>query len=379
MVSRRSVLGLGGAVMLAGCGAKGRSLVAPEPKIADGFRLETITDVTRVAQLTGPDGMNDTSKVLLAGCDLGSTFNDGDKTWFLFGDNFGIRKPDDVGGVGEVWKSNCTCWTTDDDPTDGLTIDGWILDEYDQVKEIIPGDHKPNEILDAEVTKIPTQGWALDGTLFAAFMSVTHWGEAGAWDAGYAGLAVSTDEGQNWEILPDTKWPGDSGFVQLAHYFVKDGGKHWLYLWGIPSGRLGPIRLMRVPATAEDAKNLDSYEYFAGVDGDKPKWSKSLSDAEVILDGKLSEFSVLYSEYLERWLLATMWEGDAVLFEGLSPWGPWSQYHTITTQSETPGLYAPYMNPRYVSEDGKRVYFTFSIWGPYQVFWYSFDLVKRDT
>ncbi|WP_197510870.1 DUF2961 domain-containing protein [Tessaracoccus coleopterorum] len=103
-----------------------------------GFVLDGVTGVTRIAQLTGPGAINDTASVLLAGADLGHMTTVGDRTWLVFGDNFGIREDDAFGGTGDVWKSNCLAWTTDDDPTDGLTFDGWILDDLDQVKEVLP-------------------------------------------------------------------------------------------------------------------------------------------------------------------------------------------------------------------------------------------------
>ncbi len=34
------------------------------------------------------------------------------------------------------------------------------------------------------------------------------------------------------------------------------------------------------------------------------------------------------------------------------------------------------MNPRYVSDGGKTVYFALSLWGPYNVFWFSADLER---
>ena len=34
------------------------------------------------------------------------------------------------------------------------------------------------------------------------------------------------------------------------------------------------------------------------------------------------------------------------------------------------------MNPRYVTEGGRRIHFSLSLWGPYNVFWFSADLEK---
>lgn len=375
MVSRRMLLTAGAAVpLLAACG--GESL--PRAVRQDGdFRLQRVDAVTQIAQLTGAGAFNDTEQYLLEGTDLGHMTTVGDRTYFTFGDSFGLRAPETVGAGGEVWKSNCIAWTTDDDPADGITFDGWVLDEYEQVKEVIPGEHKPNEQV-GEVTKIPTQMWAVDDELFMSYMSVHHWGDPGVWTADHAGLARSVDQAQNWEVLDGIGWAGDGNFVQLAHAHVVDAGDDFIYLWGIPAGRFGGVGLMRVAARA-DAVAAGEFEYFTGLEGEAPAWGGSEDDAAVVLEGSIGELSVLWSEYLQRWLLTTMVDnGSAVVFEGLAPWGPWSEPHTITTQAETPGLYAPYTNPRYVADDGRRVYFTLSIWEPYQVFWYSMDLVGLD-
>lgn len=362
-------------MVLTACG--GSSVPSATPVSGD-FVLAGVEAVQQIAQLTGPGAINDTSKVLLAGADLGHLFTVGDRTYFVVGDNFGIRDEDAVGGVGEVWKSNAIAWTTDDDPTDGLTFDGWVLDDLEQVKEIIPGKHNANSGV-GEVTKIPTQGWGIGEDLFLHYMSVNKWGEPGEWWTNHAGLAHSSDEGQNWEIIEGVQWGAESGFTQLAQHLVEEDGTEYLYLWGIPAGRFGPVRLMRVPNDAEAVRDFSRYEYFAGADDGSPTWSSSESDAQVVLDRPTAELSVLWSEYLERWILTTMVDnGSAAVYEGLSPWGPWSEPHIMLTQEDVPGLYGPYMTPRYVGEGGKRVYFTFSIWGPYQVFWYSMDLVKAE-
>ena len=374
-MSRRTLLAAGGATaLLGGCGLVDRGPQAH--RVAGGFRLAGVEGVTQIAQLTGPGAINDTAAVLLAGADLGHMTTVGDRTFFVFGDNFGERDPEAYGGVGEIWKSNAMAWSTSDDPGAGIRFDGWILDEYGQVKELLPSAHRPNDVV-GETTRIPTQLFAVGETLYLAYMSVWHWGAPGVWTADHAGLARSTDLGQTWEELLEPRWAGDSGFVQLAQVPLAADGEEWIYLWGIPAGRFGSVRLMRVPATDAAVTDPGAYQYFAGTDADRPRWSDAEADAQVVLEGPVGELSVIWSTYLERWLLTTMaGNADAVVFEGLSPWGPWSSPHVLTTQAETPGLYAPYMTPRYVSDDGRRVYFTLSIWGPYQVYWYAMDLVE---
>lgn len=375
-MTRRTLLaatatGLG----LAGCTAEPPRLPVVAAQRGD-FVLTGVDRVRRVAQLTGPGAMNDTASVFVAGTDLGSMFSEGERTWFLFGDTFGERAADAVGGVGEIWRSNCLAWSTDQNPDNGVSFDGWIRDELDMAKEIIPGQHHVNDG-SAEVTKIPTQGFAVDGRLYVGYMSVTHWGDPGQWTADHAGLARSSDHGQNWEILPEVRWPGDSGFVQLAHAHVIEHHVEYLYLWGIGAGRFGPVRLMRVRALDSAISDPAGYEYFAGLNRDDPIWSSDPASATPVLEGTWGEFSVLWSHRLDRWLLTSTTDGNAVVLEGLNPWGPWGEPITLLTQADVPGLYSPYTEPRYTSTDGRTIYFTLSIWGPYNVFWYAFDLVTE--
>ncbi|WP_420113731.1 DUF4185 domain-containing protein [Pseudactinotalea sp.] len=343
------------------------------------FVVTGVEDVTQIAQLTGAGAINDTEAVGVAGTDLGSMFTVDDRTYFVFGDTFGTRDEGMTGGGGGNWRSNAIAYSTDDDPTDGITFDGWVLDDVGLALEVAVGDKAPNDG-EGEVTKIPTHGFAVDGSLYLQYMSVSYWGEPGAWDANHAGLVRSTDDGQTWEVLEEPQWPGDSNVIQVSAAHVTEGGTDYLYFWSIPSGRFGGVQLMRVPATTEAVEDLDSYTYFAGTDGDgRPTWSDDLDQAAMVLDRAVGELSVMYHEQTERWLLTTMIDnGDAVLFEGLTPWGPWSDPHVLTTQAQTPGLYGPYMNPRYVSEDGRTIYFTLSIWDPYNVFWYSATLATDD-
>ncbi|WP_029663331.1 DUF4185 domain-containing protein [Cellulomonas sp. KRMCY2] len=338
------------------------------------FVLTGVSNLTEVAQLTGPgSALNDTDAVGVAGTDLGSMFNVGDRTYFVFGDTFGTRDPDSYGGQGGNWRSNVLAHTTDDDPTDGITFDGWIVDDIGLALEAVPGLHEADGT--GEVTKIPTGGFAVGDTMYLAFMSVHHWGDPGQWDANYSSLARSVDGGQTWQVLDDVRWPGDSNFVQVTTAEVRESGEDVLYFWSIPAGRFGGVQLMKVPADTASVEDLGAYRYFTGTaDDGTPQWSSAIDEAATVVDGTVGELSVMYSDHLERWLMTYSTGGDAVIAEGITPWGPWSEPHVITTQAEHPGLYAPYLNPRYVADDGRTVYFSMSLWGPYNVFWFSVDL-----
>lgn len=358
-------------VSLGACANGAGVTVDPDPDKA--FVLEGVSNVTEIAQLTGPGAINDTASVSVAGTDLGSMVNVGDRTLFLFGDTFGERDPDSIGGQGGFWRSNVAAWTADDDPSDGITFDDWIDDDLSLATALIEGDHDENGA-EGEVTKIPTCGFAIGDTIYVAYMSVRHWGEPGAWDANYAGLIVSRDGGDSWDRVEGVEWPGDSNFIQFATVLVAEGGQDYVYIWSIPAGRFGGVQLMRVPADEAFVEDQSAYSYFAGLDGEAPQWSSEMTDAATVVDGTIGELSVMWSPYLERWLMTYSDAGNAYIREGVTPWGPWGDPLELVSVTDYPGLYSPYLNPRYVSDDGRTVYFTLSLWGPYNVFWFSADL-----
>ncbi len=331
------------------------------------FALKDVTDISQVCQLTGPGAANDTSTQMVAGTDLGHMFSVADKTYFTFGDTFGERPDGMTGGGGSIWRSNVMAWTADASPADCIHFDGWITDDVGWAKELLSSKKSGGE-----VTVIPTYGFAANGAMYLHYMSVNEWGDPGEWDTNLAGLARSTDGGSTWTKLEDVTWPGDGSFQEVSVATVDDD----LYFWGVPSGRLGGVQLMKVPSASVEDKG--AYRYFTGTDAaGTPAWSTDPAAAKLILDRPTGELSVMWSDYLHRWLMTTMADNaDAVMYEGINAWGPWSEPHYLFTQAELPGLYAPFMHPQYVADDGRTVYFALSLWGPYNVFWYRAALVK---
>lgn len=339
------------------------------------FVLAGVRDIREVAKLTGADSINQTDKVKVAGTDLGSMFNQGDRTFFVFGDTFGERPTGMTGGGGENWRSNALAITGDNNPADGIEFERFILDEKGQAGELIPS----VKIDGREITRIPTNGVAAGENLYLYYMSVRKWGPAGVWYANHSGAFKSCDEGQNWTEVPGLRWEGDSNFVQVAAYPMKSlNGQDEIFFWGIPAGRFGGVKLMKVAANG--IETLSAYRYFTGTDErGAPQWSADITRAVTILDDTVGELSLLWNEYLGRWVMTYLrGEGDVLIREGLNPWGPWGQPVTLMTQAAYPGLYGPFMNPRYVEERGRIIYFTISRWGPYNVYWMSAELVKRE-
>jgi hypothetical protein len=323
------------------------------------------TIVNKVSQITGEESPNKTqSRFQVWGVDLGSMAVIGDTTYLFGGDTFG----DDKNGS---WRSNVLFLIEDDDPSDGLTITGAVTDKRGKAKELL-GSLKVDK---TEMTVIPTNIFAVNDTLYCIYMSVSHWGEAGRWECRYSGLAKSEDHGQKWTKLQNVKWPGNSNFIQTANCQVGDT----MYIWGIPSGRMGGMALMKVPV--DKIEDFNAYAYFTGLDEKgEPEWIQGpdgISQAKVILEGPVGEISVIYNEYLGNFLVTYLKE-DAhaiVMREGVTPWGEWSKPYNLAAGSQYPSLYGAFMHPKYVEEKGKTFYFTMSQFFPiYNIMWMKAEL-----
>jgi hypothetical protein len=355
-------------VALAACSSSGADMLTTDTK--QPFLLAGVKNVSEVAALTGPSSPNKTDKYEIAGQDLGSMFEAFGKTWFVFGDTFGQRETGLTGGGGTEWRSNALAYTTDTDPTDGIRLDGYVTDDIGWAKELIDS----KKVDGVEMTTIPTYGFEANGAMYLAYMSVKHWGEPGEWETNYSGLAKSSDKGQTWTKLDAPTWPGTSNFIQVS--VTRVAGE--LYFWGVTHGRFGGVQLMKV--AEKDVERQSAYHYFAstGAAG-QPLWSSEMVKAATIVDSTVGELSVVWNQYLNRWIM-TYTEGGgarAVIRESATPWGPWGKAITLVSATDVPGLYAPFMLPSYTTNGGRTIYFTLSKWDPYNVYWYKADLVKN--
>ena len=318
----------------------------------------------KVAQLTGEDSPNKTqSRFGVWGTDLGSLAVLDGKTYMFGGDTFG----DERNGH---WRSNVLFIIEDEDPEDGLDIVGAVTDRQGRAKELL----RSSKIDHVEMTVIPTNLFSANGKLYCIYMSVSHWGLPGHWDARYSGLAVSGDAGQTWTKLKDVTWPGDSNFIQTANVLIEDT----LYIWGIPAGRFGGVALMKVKE--KDLEDLSAYRYFTGLDAKgEPVWQageEGLRAAQVVIEGPVGEISVIYNEYRGNFLISYLDEQAAaiVVREGVTPWGEWSKTWPLASAAEYPALYGAYMHPDYVLGRGKTVAFTRSQFFPiYNIMWMRMD------
>lgn len=352
-VSRRALLGgLAGVAAVGGGTGLARASSRTENRTTEPSRFRVARDQTyNIGRIAGTDSMNQTAtKWQVGGTDLGSMFVHKGRLVFLFGDT---EAPADLPAD---HRDNVLAWSTDTDPSDGVTFDGMVTepDRPDHAKELL--DHSA---VGAQTTVIPTYGIALGDRMVMHYMGVDQWGDPGHWTLNQSGLAYSDDDGQTWTVS-DVVWPdGGGNFGQVA--LVNSDG--FTYLYGIPGGRFGGIALGRVPADA--LFDMGQYEYWS--DG---TWVADPGVSTIIVPAPVGELSVRWNSHYQAWLMMYLNEDKAavVLRTADQLTGPWSAEQTIVTASDFPQLYAPFIPPMW--NDGPDIYFALSQFTPYSVHWW---------
>ncbi|MDO5031792.1 DUF4185 domain-containing protein [Corynebacterium sp.] len=350
------------------------------------------TQIMNLVTGAGSPSRTDT-KFDIAGTDLGIAYDDGQgHTYLAFGDTF------DCHSEGNGWRSNVLTRTTDKNYGDGLRIEealgrgGWSTST--EAREFIPSMKSDPKNPDGERTTIPTAGIVVNGVHYIDYMSVRQWKadnpnlDAG-WVTNYAATMKSTDGGKTWKVDPsstrtneDWGWelnssipgghnyrPGFENLQQSA--FLQDG--EYVYRYSTPNSRAGSAYLSRVKK--EDFPREDAFEYYA--DG---SWVDDPAQATVVLDGKVSELSVAYNDYLGKYVTMYGVEGQGIVMRTAnSPEGPWSPRRMLVSEKTTKVIagaplndtYAPYIMP---NQDDQHLYYTLTSWRDYNTMLMRTDL-----
>ena len=320
-----------------------------------------------VGMVTGPDSPNKTiEKFAITGTDLGIMWDNGDsvnrQVLMAFGDTNGYC---DV--PGKQWRYNALMRTSDRSLSNTIAVgDGVVGNPYSGSPVWRPGISKQiiNTINRApsETGIIPTAGVAIGRSQVINFMSIRNWDSPGSWSTNFSALAVSSDNGENWGVYPNTVRPvggGNQNFQMGA--FLKPGpGDPYLYSFGTPSGRAGSAYIARV--APNQVPDLTKWEYWNGN-----AWVPSDAAAAVpVIPGPVGEMSAQYNTYLNQYLaLYCNGANDVVMRTSPAPQGPWSPEQVLVRSSEIPGgIYAPYLHPW---SQGKELYYNLSQWSTYNV------------
>lgn len=343
------------------------------------YNLKAVESVKLISLLTGEYSINKTiTNYNIAGAGGGYMIDCGDFVLLAFGDN----NPE--GGLGKPWRANSLGFTTDFDYTDGLTFDGFYLNdigEYDgMASEFLLSGHTAG----VEDSKIPTGGIKIGDKLYFGYMSVREWtndNADGIWPCNFGGLAISSDMGRSWETPSDLRWPEESNLMQL--YPVIDGD--WVYIFGVPGGRKGACKIMRV--RTEDIENFAAYEYMVGRDENgngifERGYEAMMSDFAAI-EASVGGVGVMYNEYLEEWIVmyctpeaGSIRTGSIVMRVAKSLDGKWSDPVLVMSQSTYGSVYEPRICARYVRDGGQKMMLICSRWSIYNSLVFEIELSK---
>ena len=344
---------------------------------------DKISSVYDVAMLTGPLGKTDTlTQWGIGGTDLGFPYYDEatNKMMFLFGDTFSS-----VNGGSSGWRSNVLGVTSDFDASDGIVFDEFAHNIEGMAKQIISSPHDTSNT--GEYTSIPTGGIAINGVHYVFYMAIKDW-QNNTWNVNYCNVAKSTD-GKNFTKLNNLYWVNDlqknqlaisnacktlgvteaeakkhvsSGFMQIFPYAYGE----YVYLFGLPSGRGGGVKLARVKSA--DIESFDKYEYYCGgwYEGSKglaKVKDEYAEDAYVVLPS-VGEVCVSYNKYLGKHMMS-YYTSNKIVYRTSSDLISWSKAETIVTNAEFLQLYGGFTHEKYTSNDGKTVYLFLSKWYNY--------------
>ncbi|WP_235871031.1 DUF4185 domain-containing protein [Rhodococcus spongiicola] len=341
----------------------------------DGVLPELRGSTEAIEMVTGPGSPNGSiEKYGVAGTDLGIMWDNGQgQVLMAFGDTVG-----DCDVPGTQWRSNVLFRSNDTTLSDGMRIDSSPLAEAppNYSKQVIDGLLEAQPGSYPEYTVIPTSGVAVDGVQYVRFMSVRSWDEPGEWTTNYSAIARSYDNGETWDVVRSTVRLTLDSAISTGNVdwqmsaFVPDRGDGFVYEFGTASGRSGPARLARVPATSADLEDPNKYEYWT-----ETGWSPDMEDAEPVIKAPVSELSVQWNDYLGKYIAMYTDGSDLEIRQATNPWGPWSSSQTLISAATLPSLYGGFMHPWATGSD---LYFVLTTWDRYNVIYARTDLSVLD-
>ncbi|MGQ8334917.1 DUF4185 domain-containing protein [Sunxiuqinia sp. A32] len=350
----------------------------PQTLIIDRRESLVINNIDCISRITGAE-LNDgglpevnfevnnetDQKYNVGGTDLGIIWemNPG-KYGLFFGDTFGSDfrpNPGTPGPNGGSWRSNVLLFSEDTNLDDGLVINGATTDSNGNAREVVAGGKDVSGT--GDWTSIPTAAVRANGVDYVHYMNIRAWA---GWITNYSSLYKSVNNGDSWSRCWDVLFGTNSNFGQ-AGYFKKDG---YVYMVGTVTGRDNKPHLARF--IEKDIERQSEYEFW---DGNNKKWEKGNENAATALfEDAAGELSIAYHEKYDKWILlyfnGPRYEISYRTADNIT--GPWSNPAQLASGFEFPQLYGSYIHPR--SLEGDTLYFTMSMWLPYNVYLMAAEL-----
>src|SRR5919112_1488854 len=370
------------------------------PKLSSTIKVIQLTG--DIDMETGKETLNQTGKRFgIYGTDLGVSFIHNGRLYFLFGDT---NRRDPNTGLpasafpGEDFNEELTdldaiAYTTSDRAYNGITLT-FNLD-YPHVDDIVQltGEH-------------PIDGISLNKEMYVFFTTDL---QPDVLVPTRTVLVKSNDDGISFGKSLYTF--STSKFIHISCEIINnekiDGlpinsGKG-LLIWGSSVHRKSDVFLAHIPLN--EITNKSSIRYFAGFassDSKKALWKTKEEEAKSLFSANcIGEISIRWNYYLGKWIM--LYNCDLCNTSGViirladKPWGPWSTSRIVFDPSDgyrrfihVQGQdnlvdeerddksnpydlgypYGPYQITPYttgVKDRYTKIYFTLSIWNPYQV------------
>jgi len=331
--------------------------------------LLTPTDKVRmICPLMGV-GKTETSLGVGWSSDLGVMAFHHNKVFLLTGDTFGTG----------IYSPNSLAWTTDTHAADCLDLN-WSVTRDGSPQYFFP------HIGRGSISTVPAGAISVNGNLYVFMMDVTYW-SSGSTDSTNARVALikSSNDGQSFGDSPIWTSALDNHFVNIAPVVAAHPTiPHHQAVYMFGSGLYRESDIYLAACDTADIEDRSKYIYFKGFVGDQAQWGIE-ADAQPIVTGvKTGELSVQWSCYLQRWLLSAFdyTSGNLYFRSATSLSGPWSAPKLVFEGSKVyhwyqPGWFGPYGGYLLHELDrggGRYVYFTLSLWVPYNIFLMEADL-----
>jgi hypothetical protein len=290
-------------------------------------------------QLHQPTLSRTVTRYGIEGTDLGNSFENGGRVYFLFGDT-----------VGRLRRALDTIATTDaTDPERGVRLD-FLTSGSDYLTIQPPG-------ISMGAFEVPVAGISLGGQVYVV-VSTNHSEDRSTDRSVITKLTLPA----NFQPLRTISQLPEGHFVKMSLHAEPGpiaglpAGGPFILVWGTGPYRRSDAYLAIVPAAQfESGKGT---RYFAGLDATNvPIWSEKESDSTAIVqNGTMGDLSVTWCKDLGLWLMTYDSRDPAprgILFSySRTPWGPWSEPQTIFNPMRDGALGKFIHNPQAVPDDG---------------------------
>lgn len=232
--------------------------------------------------------------------------------------------------------------------------------------------HKESAEHEAE---LPGKSWGIicvKGNLYAWVHPDRKGGQWGHWEDHHSEsrLYISKDKGTFWQAAEWAFTPEDSllggAILQYGKNYSGAADEYVYHYFAAPTRpqreeSTGLVREMRVPGYIylsrvhqDHLMDKEMYEFFAGLDDNKPLWTKNVNGKKPVFfdkNGVATPMSISYNDGLKRYLLAVSHSGKPHergllgVFDAPTPWGPWS-----TVSYSTDETWFGYDNPENVPQ-----------------------------